>query len=115
MAAAPVQVLAFDVFGTVVDWHGSIVRHMAQRYPQVNGDAFATAWRAGYQPAMDLVRSGQLGWTRIDVLHRRILDSILPQFGLADMPEARPADWVPTSTAMVRLADAGMRNSFPVK
>ena len=91
MAVAPVQVLAFDVFGTVVDWHGSIVQQMEQLYPQVDGDAFANAWRAGYQPAMELVRSGQLGWTRIDALHRRILDDILPQFGLGAMPEAERA------------------------
>ena len=48
MAAASLQipqVLAFDVFGTVVDWHGSIMREMAQGYPQVDGDAFASAWR----------------------------------------------------------------------
>ena len=91
MAAPLPQILAFDVFGTVVDWHGSIMRAMAQRYPQVDGNAFALAWRAGYQPAMDLVRNGTLGWTRIDALHRRILDSILPQFGLDDIPEAERA------------------------
>ncbi len=91
MAAPLPQILAFDVFGTVVDWHGSIMRTMAQRYPQVDGNAFALSWRAGYQSAMDLVRNGSLGWTRIDALHRRILDSILPQFGLGDMPEAERA------------------------
>lgn len=91
MAAPLPQILAFDVFGTVVDWHSSIMRTMAQRYPQIDGNAFALAWRAGYQPAMDLVRNGTLGWTRIDALHRRILDSILPQFGLGEMPEAERA------------------------
>jgi 2-haloacid dehalogenase len=82
-----VDVLAFDIFGTVVDWHGSIVREMARRYPQVDGDAFARAWRAGYQPAMRRVMSGDLGWTLIDDLHRMILDGILPQFGLAHLDE----------------------------
>lgn len=83
------QVLAFDIFGTVVDWHGSIVREMAQLHPGVNGDAFALAWRAGYQPAMARVRSGELGWTRIDELHRMVLDQILPQFGLDGLDEAQ--------------------------
>jgi 2-haloacid dehalogenase len=81
------QVLAFDVFGTVVDWHGSIVAEMAVLHPEVDGPAFARAWRDGYQPAMQRVRAGQLGWTRIDALHRLILDDILPRFGLADLPE----------------------------
>ena len=86
-----VEVLAFDIFGTVVDWHGSIVRELAARYPQVDGDAFALAWRAGYRPAMARVMSGELGWTRIDELHRMILDDILPQFGLAHLDEAARA------------------------
>ncbi len=85
--AASVQVLAFDIFGTVVDWHGSIAREMAQLHPQVDGDAFARAWRAGYKPAMARVMSGELGWTLIDDLHRIILDGILPQFGLDHLDE----------------------------
>lgn len=81
------RILAFDIFGTVVDWHGSIVREVQALYPQVDADAFARAWRAGYQPAMQRVRSGELGWTRIDELHRLILDEILPRFGLAHLGE----------------------------
>ena len=82
------KVLAFDIFGTVVDWHGSIVREVQALYPQVDGHAFALAWRAGYQPAMQRVRSGELGWVRIDALHRMILDDLLPTFGLAHLNEA---------------------------
>ncbi|MBO9679284.1 MAG: haloacid dehalogenase type II [Acidovorax sp.] len=82
-----VQVLAFDIFGTVVDWHGSIVREVGALYPQVDADAFVLAWRAGYQPAMQRVRSGELGWTLIDDLHRMVLDEILPRFGLAQLGE----------------------------
>ena len=84
----PPQVLAFDVFGTVVDWHGSVAREVNALYPGVDGDAFALAWRAGYQPAMRRVMSGELGWTLIDDLHRLILDELLPRFGLGDMAEA---------------------------
>ncbi|RYY94971.1 MAG: haloacid dehalogenase type II, partial [Comamonadaceae bacterium] len=57
-------------------------------HPQVDGDAFALAWRAGYKPAMARVMGGELGWTRIDDLHRMILDGILPQFGLDHLDEA---------------------------
>ena len=81
------QVLAFDIFGTVVDWHGSIAREVAALYSEVDAHAFALAWRAGYQPAMQRVRSGELGWTRIDELHRLILDSLLPRFGLNHLSE----------------------------
>jgi 2-haloacid dehalogenase len=82
------KILAFDIFGTVVDWHGSIVREMQVLYPQVDGNAFALAWRAGYQPAMQRVRSGELGWVRIDELNRMILDAMLPTFGLEHLSEA---------------------------
>jgi 2-haloacid dehalogenase len=83
----PTPILAFDVFGTVVDWHGSIVREVQALYPQVDADAFATAWRAGYQPAMQRVRSGELGWTLIDDLHRIVLDDLLPRLGLSHLSE----------------------------
>jgi 2-haloacid dehalogenase len=83
------QVLAFDIFGTVVDWHGSIAREIAAIDPKVDADAFALAWRAGYQPAMQRVRSGELGWTRIDDLHRLILDGLLPRFGLDHLDETQ--------------------------
>ncbi|MDO9279525.1 MAG: haloacid dehalogenase type II [Polaromonas sp.] len=82
------KILAFDIFGTVVDWHGSIVRELEALYPQVDGNAFALAWRAGYQPAMQRVRSGELGWVRIDELNRTILDAMLPTFGLEHLSEA---------------------------
>ena len=84
----PPQILAFDVFGTVVDWHSGIAAEVQALRPAVDGDAFALAWRAGYQPAMRRVMSGELGWTLIDALHRLILDPLLPRFGLGDLSEA---------------------------
>ena len=74
-----VNALVFDVFGTVVDWRGSIIREgelLGQRKGiEVDWMAFADAWRAGYQPAMKRVRSGQIPWTNIDGLHRLVLDA----------------------------------------
>jgi 2-haloacid dehalogenase len=88
---ADVEVLAFDIFGTVVDWHGSIRREVERDFPGIDGDAFARAWRAGYKPAMARVMRGEQGWTLIDDLHRGILDEILPRFGLAHLDEAQRA------------------------
>src|SRR5512139_3322341 len=94
MRSSPsVKALVFDVFGTVVDWRGSIIREaraLARRRKLVlDAAAFADAWRAGYRPAMARVRSGELPWTKIDDLHRMILDGILPRFGLDHLDEAR--------------------------
>ena len=82
------RVLAFDVFGTVVDWHGSIRREVDAMGLGIDAGAFALAWRAGYQPAMRRVMSGELGWTLIDDLHRMILDQILEEFGVRQLSEA---------------------------
>jgi 2-haloacid dehalogenase len=85
--ADSIKVLAFDVFGTVVDWHKSIMREIAAMNLHVDPDKFALAWRAGYMPAMQRVMSGQLGWTSIDDLHRRILDDLLDQFKVTHLKE----------------------------
>lgn len=83
------EILVFDVFGTVVDWHGSIVRELHVLDANVDGEAFARAWRAGYQPAMQRVRRGELPWTRIDDLHRVILDEIVADYGLGHLGETQ--------------------------
>ena len=100
-AGPPIKALAFDVFGTVVDWRTGISREAAQVADQRGmageWEKFADAWRAGYMPAMDRVRRGELPWMNIDALHRIILDSIVDQFGLSRLDEAQRAqlncDW----------------------
>jgi len=93
MASRPpaVKALVFDVFGTVVDWRGSIIREgMAlgrRKKLKVDWPAFADAWRVGYRPAMARVRSGELPWTKIDDLHRMILDDLLKRFPLGRISE----------------------------
>ncbi len=80
------KALCFDIFGTVVDWRSSIIdegQQLGHRLGlRTDWPAFADAWRAGYQPAMQQVRCGELPWTDIDGLHRRILDRLLAERGL---------------------------------
>ena len=84
-----VKVLVFDVFGSVVDWRGSIIRDLsawgAQRGIEADWEGLALAWRDCYQPKMQAVRSGQRPWTLLDDLHRESLVSLLPAFGLNDL------------------------------
>ena len=86
---AGVKALTFDVFGTVVDWRSSIIREgqlLAQsKGLDVDWARFADRWRAGYRPAMDRVRKGELPWTKIDALHRLILDELLREFGTSGL------------------------------
>lgn len=86
-----VKALTFDVFGTVVDWRSSIIAEgsalgRAKRLA-VDWDKFADAWRGGYGPAMDRVRKGELPWTKLDALHRMILDRLLVEFRIEGLSE----------------------------
>ena len=87
-----VKALTFDVFGTVVDWRSSIIREgqllAASKGYDVDWAEFADRWRSGYGPAMNKVRTGELPWTKIDDLHRMILDELVVEFGLTGMSEA---------------------------
>ena len=86
-----VKALVFDVFGTVVDWRASIIaegRALGRKKKlELDWEAFADAWRAGYAPAMDRVRRGELPWASIDVLHRMILGELLVKFKIASLSE----------------------------
>lgn len=86
-----VQALAFDVFGTVVDWRSSIIREL-EAFGRSHGlqqdwSAMADNWRSGYAPAMDRVRRGELPWTRIDDLHRMILVDLLTEAGITSISD----------------------------
>jgi len=87
MTHSDFKVLAFDVFGTVVDWHGSIAKEIVALGLPVDPNAFASVWRSGYQPAMARVRSGELPWTKIDDLHRMTLEQTLLTFGIDFLSE----------------------------
>ena len=74
-----IKALTFDVFGTCVDFRGSIIKDCRAwgkaKGLRVNWAKFTDAWRAGYRPAMDRVTRGELPWTKIDALHRLVLDA----------------------------------------
>ena len=107
------KILAFDVFGTVVDWHGSIAAEAKRLSLPVDPNEFAAAWRNGYKPAMAKVRSGTLPWTKIDDLHRMILDDILKTFNITSLCESqihelnlvwhRLNPWLDTVEGLTRL------------
>ncbi|AJG22572.1 Haloacid dehalogenase, type II [Cupriavidus basilensis] len=86
--AAGTKVLAFDVFGTVVDWYKSVMQELGAMNLDVDRNKFTLAWRAGYMPAIQKVMSGELGWTSIDDLHRMVLDELLETFQVLHLTEA---------------------------
>jgi 2-haloacid dehalogenase len=87
-----IQALLFDVFGTVVDWRGSIIAELtgfgADRGIAADWEAFTDDWRGLYQPAMEEVRSGRRPWTILDVLHRESLDKLVAKYAIAGLSAA---------------------------
>src|SRR5215510_4304094 len=88
---ATVKVLAFDVFGTVVDWRSSVIAE-GEQLGNANGlkigwAAFADAWRSIYRPYMDRVGRGELPWTKLDDLHRQMLEETLKKFSITSLTE----------------------------
>ena len=87
-----VKAILFDVFGSVVDWRGSLIAEFtawgqAHDHP-ADWPALVDAWRAAYAPSMDRVRRGDLPWTILDRLHRTSLDDLALRFGLAALTDA---------------------------
>jgi 2-haloacid dehalogenase len=89
MPVSDIKALFFDVFGTLVDWRTGVARESkAILKPlgySLDWTAFADAWRDQYQPGLEEVRSGRLPYTKLDVLHRRTLQQLLPDFGLSKL------------------------------
>jgi 2-haloacid dehalogenase len=87
-----VKALVFDVFGTVVDWRGSLLRELGEfgrgKGTAVDWESFVDDWRKGYQPAMQRVRCGELPWTKLDDLHRMVLDTLLVKYRVGGLNAA---------------------------
>lgn len=81
-----IKFLAFDVFGTVVDWRSSVIAEGEQlgkaKGIKVDWTAFADTWRSIYRPFMDKVQNGELPWTKLDDLHRMMLVETLKKFAI---------------------------------
>ena len=121
MDPGSLKALAFDVFGTVVDWRGSVIREgeaiaREKSLGDVDWPAFADAWRGRYAPSMDRVRRGELPWQNLDALHRASLEELLIEFGIEGLTEAdrdhlnrawhRLAPWPDTVEGLTRLKEA---------
>jgi 2-haloacid dehalogenase len=92
-----VKSLIFDVFGTVVDWRGSIVEEGeawgSRLGITVDWARFADRWREGYMPSMDKVRKGQMPWTNLDRLHWALLEDLLREFHIEGLSEQETEHW----------------------
>lgn len=83
----PPLALAFDVFGTLVDWRSGIARESAPLLARIgradlDPARFADQWRARYQPALAKVRDGSRPFVVLDTIHREMLVDLLAEHGI---------------------------------
>lgn len=88
------RVLLFDVFGTLVDWRGSLIDHGRALRPDLDGrwPDLVDAWRRAYQPAMNQVAVSGDAWRDLDQVQSATLDTVLAATGLLGADSERPAD-----------------------
>jgi 2-haloacid dehalogenase len=91
-----VRALAFDVFGTTVDWCASIAREakaaLAPKGHDLDWLAVANRWRRDYHLVMGPVRDGTRAYVTMDQLHREMLDDVLAEFGVSNLSDAGKDD-----------------------
>ena len=83
-----IRALTFDVFGTVVDWRGSVLRQLRslgeEKSIETDWESFVDSWRYdGYMGGMRRVFDGELPLQTADSLHRLQLDKLLAERGIA--------------------------------
>lgn len=84
-----VRALAFDVFGTLVDWRSGIACAFRSAGTPGDPEELADAWRERYVPIMLEVNAGQRPWGNFDELHYATLDELLIERGLSVSDEDR--------------------------
>jgi 2-haloacid dehalogenase len=86
-----VKAILFDVFGSVVDWRGSLIGELstwgAARGLNVDWPGLVDAWRGAYMPSLDRVRRGEQPWAILDDLHRATLEQLVQRFGVTGLTE----------------------------
>lgn len=113
-----VKAMVFDVFGTVVDWRTSLINDLTrfggERGLTADWTGLIDAWRQAYVPSMDAVRKKpESEFLKLDVLHRRSLDTLVNRFGIKGLSDAdlnyinlgwhRLAPWPDSVTGLTRL------------
>ena len=80
------EVLLFDVFGTLLDWHGSIGRIISRNASNVltplQGVAFAVDWAHGYGAAVAAVNRGDMPFEPLDKILEDAFEAIVRDKGV---------------------------------
>ena len=80
-----VRSLAIDVFGTVADWRGSIIREGKRLTATLDWGSFADQWMTGYRAGVEQVRTGQRPWANLDTLLAEAFSDLVRKFDLSNL------------------------------
>ena len=91
--APNIKALLFDVFGTVVDWRGSLIADFTAwgrtRGIDANWAALVDSWRGAYRPSMDEVRKHpERGFVILDTLQRQSIEPLAARLGITGLTAA---------------------------
>jgi 2-haloacid dehalogenase len=100
--ASQIRALVFDVYGTVVDWRGSLLAELealsARAHLSFDRERFLDDWKSCYRPEMDRVNRGETPFVTVDEIYRRRLVELLSVHGIgslggADVDDLARAWW----------------------
>src|SRR5436305_14117022 len=83
------RALAFDMFGTLVDWRSGIADAFRSSGTPGDPEDLADAWRERYVPIMLEVNAGARPWGNFDELHLATLNDLLNERGITVSDEDR--------------------------
>lgn len=88
-----IKALVFDVFGTVVDWRGSLIADFTAwgkaRGIDADWASLVDAWRGAYRPSMDEVRKHpERGFVILDTLQRQSIEPLAARLGITGLTAA---------------------------
>jgi len=87
-----IKALLFDVFGTVLDWRSSVIDELTAfgntHRIELDWADVADRWRAGFREHQRRIAHAEARFMRMDEVHRRVLDSMFADLGVAGVPEA---------------------------
>ena len=93
MQLSGVRALTFDVFGTTLDWRGTIIREGERlgtaKGIQVDWKAFADRWAQKYVEA----RTGNGRWVPLDQILHKAGNEVLDEFRVAGLTKAERENW----------------------
>ncbi len=86
-----IKALLFDVFGTVLDWRSSVIDELAAfgtaHGLELDWPELADRWRTGFRKHQRKICDSGARFMRMDEVHRRVLDEMLADLGIADISE----------------------------